>query len=460
MRPDQSLLHVVEDDEPEEPEVEYDHAVEPDPEPEPFTPPPAAAVVPELFEPELVARRSPSSPRPSRSQPSSLVEFEREPARPSLRRSRSPQPRWRSRSRSRPSRSCSPILSSSTVLEGDQGRATRCLRRVRVLSSGARSPSRKSRARARVAEPELVEHEPEPAASSPVEPVPVPQSEPAPAADRATPSRPSPSTTTRRSFAPSCARRVGPSSTQLQEMLADAMTALAALSAEAAAQAVRETSRAPSVPEVPAAGEDHRRAGRRARPRSPRRRASSRRAGRSPHACLERELRARPRTGRTRPRRAPRRSRSWPCSRALSTAIRTASTRLICPAPIPIVRGRFASTIAFERHVLADRPGEQQVGPASSRGRAARRPASPSRSSAPASRVLDEQAAEHALQRPARPRASRRSRSRGCGSPAWRASARAPPGRSPAPTHLDELLGDPLGRAPRRPAGSSATTPP
>ena len=39
-------------------------------------------------------------------------------------------------------------------------------------------------------------------------------------------------------------------------------------------------------------------------------------------------------------------------ARAFSTASRTESTRLICPAPMPIVARPLASTIAFERTCL------------------------------------------------------------------------------------------------------------
>ena len=108
----------------------------------------------------------------------------------------------------------------------------------------------------------------------------------------------------------------------------------------------------PSVLEVPAVREDHRDAGRvgglddlrvalgaarlddrRSRPRRPR--AAARR-----------------RTGRTRRDATAEPSRSVPASRALSIASRTESTRLICPAPMPIVARSLESTIAFERTCL------------------------------------------------------------------------------------------------------------
>src|SRR6185312_10793049 len=46
---------------------------------------------------------------------------------------------------------------------------------------------------------------------------------------------------------------------------------------------------------------------------------------------------------------------SWPNSAVFSTAIRTASTRLIWPAPIPIVCRSFTSTIAFDATCLQTR---------------------------------------------------------------------------------------------------------
>ena len=55
--------------------------------------------------------------------------------------------------------------------------------------------------------------------------------------------------------------------------------------------------------------------------------------------------------------------RSWPNSAAFSTAIRTASTRLIWPAPIPIVCRSFARTIAFDGDVLAHPPREDEIAP-------------------------------------------------------------------------------------------------
>ena len=55
--------------------------------------------------------------------------------------------------------------------------------------------------------------------------------------------------------------------------------------------------------------------------------------------------------------------RSWPCSRAFSTAIRTESTRLIWPAPIPIVCRSLRDHDRIRRDVLAHTPREEQVAP-------------------------------------------------------------------------------------------------
>ena len=111
----------------------------------------------------------------------------------------------------------------------------------------------------------------------------------------------------------------------------------------------------PSVAEVATAGEDHRdarlvaggdhlvvalRAARLDRPRSRRRPI----AACGPSAKGKNASEATDRSGRARPRPVRRTRR-----RAFSTAIRTESTRLICPAPIPTVAPSFANTIAFER---------------------------------------------------------------------------------------------------------------
>ena len=207
MRPDQSLLHVVEDDEPEEPEVEYDHAVEPDPEPEPFTPPPAAAAAPELFEfereraaPEFAeiafAAATFEESEPIEAEPFVLADPELEHELEEIKAEYAPP---------------APIESFSEPEPEAQE---------------AFEPEHQ------FAEPELVEYEPVPAPIVAVEPVPVPQSEPAPAADE--PTEPTVAeyddTTELRAELGEARAEL----TQLQEMLADAMTALAALSAEAA----------------------------------------------------------------------------------------------------------------------------------------------------------------------------------------------------------------------------------
>ena len=118
------------------------------------------------------------------------------------------------------------------------------------------------------------------------------------------------------------------------------------------------------MPEVPAAREDHRGAGRFDRRDHLVRRASSRRAGSSAVTpAVERELRA---VGEReeRVRRERRRPRVSGRARAPSRrAIRTASTRLIWPAPIPIVCRPFASTIAFEVTCLQTRHAKSQVAP-------------------------------------------------------------------------------------------------
>ena len=54
---------------------------------------------------------------------------------------------------------------------------------------------------------------------------------------------------------------------------------------------------------------------------------------------------------------------SWPNSAAFSTAIRTASTRLFWPAPMPIVCRSFDEHDGVRGDVLADAPGEDEVAP-------------------------------------------------------------------------------------------------
>lgn len=238
MRPDQSLLHVVEDDEPEEPEepeVEYDHAVEPDPEPEPFTPPPAAAVVPELFEPELVAAEpfeseaEPFEPEPELEP--ELVEFEREPAAPEF-----AQVAFAAGTlaESEPIEA-EPFVLADPELEHELEEIKAEYAPPAPIESFSEPEPEAQEAfvpEHQFAEPELVEYEQVPAPIVAVEPVPVPQSEPAPAADE--PTEPTVAeyddTTELRAELGEARAEL----TQLQEMLADAMTALAALSAEAA----------------------------------------------------------------------------------------------------------------------------------------------------------------------------------------------------------------------------------
>ena len=59
----------------------------------------------------------------------------------------------------------------------------------------------------------------------------------------------------------------------------------------------------------------------------------------------------------------PRRSTACPCSRAFSTAIRTESTRLIWPAPIPSVCRSLREHDRVRGHVLAHPPGEKEIAP-------------------------------------------------------------------------------------------------
>ena len=192
---------------------------------------------------------------------------------------------------------------------------------------------------------------------------------------------------------------------------------------------VRSFERHPSsVPEVPAAGEDHRRAGRVDGLDHLGVAARAARLDQAVDARVERELRARRRTGRTRRSRATAPARSWPCSRAFSIAIRTESTRLIWPAPIPIVCRSLREHDRVRRDVLADAPGEEQVAPLRL-GRARRR----RRCIAVAVvdvdvAVLHEQAAEDALVVALAGRlAAALVVARGCAAPASRGAPRSPP---------------------------------
>ena len=115
-----------------------------------------------------------------------------------------------------------------------------------------------------------------------------------------------------------------------------------------------------SVAEVAPAGEDHRRAA--ASHRRDHLGVALRAAGLDDRASPPRRARAAGRrgTGRRRRRRATAPARSWPSSRAFSRAIRTASTRLIWPAPMPIVCRSLAITIAFEVTCLQTRHAKRR----------------------------------------------------------------------------------------------------
>ena len=115
-----------------------------------------------------------------------------------------------------------------------------------------------------------------------------------------------------------------------------------------------------SVPEVADPGEHHRDPGARRRRRSPRRRGASRRAGSPRWRRPGSPPRARRRTGRRRPTRRPSRGVGGSASPALAAAsaafwaaMRTLSTRLIWPAPMPTVAPPRAKTIAFDLTCLA-----------------------------------------------------------------------------------------------------------
>ena len=234
---DQSLLHVVEEDEPEEPEVEYDHAVEPDTEPEPFLPPAAAVIVPELFEPELVVAEqfeSEAKPFDPGAEPFELelVELEPEPAEPEFAEVAFAAATFVE---------SEPIESEAVVLADPE--LEHELEEIKAeyappapIESFSAEAQEAFEPEDQFAEPELVEYEPVPAPIVAVEPVPEPQPEPAPAADEpaepmaAAPTAEYDEATELRAELDEARAEL----TQLQEMLADAMTALAALSAEAA----------------------------------------------------------------------------------------------------------------------------------------------------------------------------------------------------------------------------------
>ena len=108
---------------------------------------------------------------------------------------------------------------------------------------------------------------------------------------------------------------------------------------------------------------------RRLRPRpppAPRRLAVSRPAGRSPRSLRRAPAAAPSANGKNASLASTAPCVSWPSSRAFSTAIRTASTRLICPAPIPIVCRPRASTIAFDETCLQTRQAKRTSSHASS----------------------------------------------------------------------------------------------
>ena len=127
---------------------------------------------------------------------------------------------------------------------------------------------------------------------------------------------------------------------------------------------------------------------------------------------VERELRA-VREGEERVAREHRALRvSWPSSRAFSSAIRTASTRLIWPAPIPIVCWLSGEHDRVRRHVLADAPREEDVVPGVL-GDSAADDAHRRRAPRIGVAVLHEQSAEHAPEVAFAGRVLRRS-------PSWR----------------------------------------
>ena len=117
-----------------------------------------------------------------------------------------------------------------------------------------------------------------------------------------------------------------------------------------------------------------------------------------PHARLDREPAARPANGKNASDAIAAPSSDSPAARALSIAIRTESTRLICPAPIPTVPSPRASTIAFERTCLQTRIAEQQLAPLLLARLALVTTCISSRCSQPGVAVLHEQPAADALQ--------------------------------------------------------------
>ena len=126
-----------------------------------------------------------------------------------------------------------------------------------------------------------------------------------------------------------------------------------------------------SVPEVPDSGEHHGRHRARRPRRSPPRRACCRRAARSRATPASRASSTPSGKGRTRRSRALRRSGRDSWRRALSIAIRTASTREVCPPPMPrrAVRGGEHDRVRLD--VLDDAPGRSPSPASSSRGRGA-----------------------------------------------------------------------------------------
>ena len=179
---------------------------------------------------------------------------------------------------------------------------------------------------------------------------------------------------------------------------------------QASPVAVIVARRSVSMPEVPAAGEHHRQAvlvGRGDHFGVAHRAAGlhdGRRAGGA------RPRRARRGTGRTRRRRPPIRAAD---RRAFITAVFTASTRLICPAPTASVTSRPGEDHGVRLHVRAHAPREPQRRPLlGASARAASRPRGPSCPGHGAPRFDDAIARLHEPRAQDRPHIARRVRGR------------------------------------------------
>ena len=185
------------------------------------------------------------------------------------------------------------------------------------------------------------------------------------------------------------------------------------------------------------------------------------------HAGLEADVRRRPGTGRTRPRRrpAPASARRPQIARAFSTAWRAASTRLVWPEPRPISRPSRTSTIAFEVDAADEPPGEVEVAPLA-RPSGARRLTTcqlgrivgrscraPSTSTAPPAVRIDAERVRRGGRAAVRAPAPGRRRAAGSASPRGsRGRSSSKPGRD---DDLEERSASALGRRARRPAGSA-----